>query len=204
MPRIALILPDVVREGGVRALLKRYFATVEAESFDHPADIAGEGAAGGHFDGYVTDCETFTAHLDFFLPRRTQCLVLAGGGGRRSTAAHLGGSLGGGTSEAMPRVVGTAEPLEHLLEAMEHTLLPDRKRTEESGSDELSGREVQVLQLVVSGAINKEIADRLNISLNTVLTHRKNITAKLGIKTISGLTLYALMHGYISADASAL
>lgn len=66
-------------------------------------------------------------------------------------------------------------------------------------TDELSQREIQVLTLVVSGIINKEIATRLNISLNTVLTHRKNITAKLGIKTVSGLTLYALMHGYIKS-----
>lgn len=67
-------------------------------------------------------------------------------------------------------------------------------------SDELSQREIQVLTLVVSGSINKEIAARLNISINTVLTHRKNITAKLGIKTVSGLTLYALMHGYIKSN----
>ena len=46
----------------------------------------------------------------------------------------------------------------------------------------------------------KEIADKLNISLNTVLTHRKNITAKLGIKTVSGLTFYAIMNGIISGD----
>ena len=46
----------------------------------------------------------------------------------------------------------------------------------------------------------QEIADKLNISLNTVLTHRKNITAKLGIKTVSGLTFYAIMNGIISGD----
>ena len=49
-------------------------------------------------------------------------------------------------------------------------------------------------------ATNKEIADKLNISLNTVLSHRKNITTKLGIKTVSGLTFYAIMNGIISGD----
>ena len=68
------------------------------------------------------------------------------------------------------------------------------------GNKELSAREVEVLQLVVKGTINKEIADKLNISLNTVLSHRKNITAKLGIKTVSGLIFYAIMHGIISAE----
>ena len=54
------------------------------------------------------------------------------------------------------------------------------------------------MRLVVSGAINKEIAQRLSISFNTVLTHRKNISAKTGIKTVSGLTFYALLNGYVS------
>ncbi len=64
----------------------------------------------------------------------------------------------------------------------------------------ISPRELEVLKLVALGLLNKEIADRLNISLNTVLSHRKNITAKLGIKTVSGLIFYCISHGYISAD----
>ena len=57
-----------------------------------------------------------------------------------------------------------------------------------------------MLQLVAQGYINKEIADKLNISFNTVLTHRKNITTKLGIKTVSGLSFYAMMNGYITTN----
>lgn len=64
----------------------------------------------------------------------------------------------------------------------------------------ISPRELEVLKLVAMGLLNKEIADRLNISLNTVLSHRKNITSKLGIKTVSGLIFYCISHGYISAD----
>ncbi len=64
----------------------------------------------------------------------------------------------------------------------------------------ISVRELEVLKLVALGLLNKEVADRLHISLNTVLSHRKNITAKLGIKTVSGLIFYCISHGYISAD----
>ena len=65
---------------------------------------------------------------------------------------------------------------------------------------DLSAREIEVLVLLVRGLINKEIADKLNISLTTVITHRKNITEKLGIKSLSALTIYAEMHGYIEVD----
>jgi DNA-binding NarL/FixJ family response regulator len=65
----------------------------------------------------------------------------------------------------------------------------------------LSAREIEVLVLVTKGLINKEIAEKLNISLTTVISHRKNITEKLGIKSVAGLTIYAVMNGYIEADS---
>ena len=66
---------------------------------------------------------------------------------------------------------------------------------------ELSPREVDVLRLITHGYINKEIADKLNISLTTVISHRKNITEKLGIKSVSGLAIYAVLHGYVEVDS---
>jgi DNA-binding CsgD family transcriptional regulator len=67
-------------------------------------------------------------------------------------------------------------------------------------SDELSGREKDVLKLVALGLTNREIADRLYISAHTVITHRKHISSKLGIKTIAGLTVYALINKLISPE----
>ena len=63
----------------------------------------------------------------------------------------------------------------------------------------LTSREVEVLQLVACGFLNKQIADKLSISLHTVISHRKNITRKLQIKTVAGLTIYALLNGLISS-----
>ncbi|MBQ8657310.1 MAG: response regulator transcription factor [Prevotella sp.] len=64
----------------------------------------------------------------------------------------------------------------------------------------LSDREIEVMSLIVQGYINKEIADRLNIGLSTVITHRKNIMDKLGMKSVSALTIYAVMHGYVDIN----
>lgn len=64
----------------------------------------------------------------------------------------------------------------------------------------LSNRELEVLSLIVQGNINKEIADKLNIGLATVITHRRNIMDKLGMKSVSALTIYAVMHGYVDIN----
>jgi len=58
---------------------------------------------------------------------------------------------------------------------------------------ELTPREIDVLKLVALGYTNKEIANDLFISTHTAISHRKNISEKLGIKTISGLTMYAVI-----------
>jgi len=70
----------------------------------------------------------------------------------------------------------------------------------EENKEGISTREIDILKHVALGYSNKEIADKLFISINTVITHRKNLTEKLGIKTISGLTVYALMNNLIDAD----
>ncbi|MDD3356235.1 MAG: LuxR C-terminal-related transcriptional regulator, partial [Dysgonamonadaceae bacterium] len=64
----------------------------------------------------------------------------------------------------------------------------------------LTRRETEILKLIAQGNLNKQIADKLNISINTVLTHRKNILSKTGIKTASGLTLYSISHGLLSPN----
>ena len=65
----------------------------------------------------------------------------------------------------------------------------------------LSDREIEVMSLIVQGFINKEIADKLNIGLSTVITHRKNIMDKLGLKSVSALTIYAVTHGYVDINS---
>ncbi|MCQ2192903.1 MAG: response regulator transcription factor [Paludibacteraceae bacterium] len=67
----------------------------------------------------------------------------------------------------------------------------------EGDSYNLSDRELEILVAVAKGLTNKEIAEQHDISVNTVITHRKNITRKTGIKSVSGLTVYALLNNLI-------
>lgn len=87
-----------------------------------------------------------------------------------------------------------------LIEKIQRAI--DYCKNSESGdsSEELSPREKLVLKHVALGLTNKEIADQLFISTHTVISHRKNITKKLGIKTVSGLTVYAILNKLIGME----
>lgn len=64
----------------------------------------------------------------------------------------------------------------------------------------LSEREREIIAYIVKGLTNKEIAAELFLSINTILTHRKNISRKLDIHSVSGLTIYAIVNGIVKID----
>jgi len=88
------------------------------------------------------------------------------------------------------------EILKKLNDLMDKTL----GDSVENESSDLSAREKDILKEVAQGLTNNEIADKLFISAHTVITHRKKITKKLGIKSVSGLTVYAIINGLIEME----
>lgn len=68
-------------------------------------------------------------------------------------------------------------------------------------ADALSEREKEVIVSLVQGMTNKEIADHLCISINTVITHRRNIARKLQIHSPAGLTIYAIVNNLVDISA---
>lgn len=191
--QIAIILPDTLQSIGLQSLLIDYFPPVEVGYFPTFAAFSNEkssAAAGDPFDYYFTRPETFLLNADFFLPRKNKTVLLI-----KDTEAS-------GNPAAVLSLT-TLSPQETVIEQLQQIFASENSAGTAGngeGNKELSSREIDVLKLIVKGITNKEIADKLNISLNTVLTHRKNITAKLGIKTVSGLTFYAIMNGIISGD----
>ncbi len=83
-----------------------------------------------------------------------------------------------------------------IVSTLKRVLLSESKIPDVT-EDVLSDRETEVLKLLAKGMSNKEIGDELNISVNTVITHRKKISQKTGIKTVSGLTIYAVVNKLI-------
>jgi DNA-binding CsgD family transcriptional regulator len=128
---------------------------------------------------YFVGPTEFIEAIDYFMPRRQSVVLMSADTGRADIAR-----IDPSTDEST-MIDAIGDTLQHM--AVE----------ESQPRENLSQREIDVLRLVALGYINKEIADRLSISLNTVLSHRKNITAKLGIRSASGLSFYALMNGII-------
>lgn len=75
-----------------------------------------------------------------------------------------------------------------------HSAIEEAQQNPKNELNELSTRERDILIAVAKGKTNKEIADDFNISVYTVISHRRNISRKLGINSIPGLTVYAIMN----------
>ncbi|MDF1575512.1 MAG: LuxR C-terminal-related transcriptional regulator [Bacteroidales bacterium] len=95
----------------------------------------------------------------------------------------------------------------HLLENKESLIAKIRGLIDQGGDGEdgihsmkLSSREITIVRLVSTGLTNRQIAEKLFLSAHTVMTHRKNITSKLGIKSVSGLTVYAIVNNIITIE----
>ncbi|MBR1889966.1 MAG: helix-turn-helix transcriptional regulator [Alloprevotella sp.] len=103
--------------------------------------------------------------------------------------------------------VPESEFVKHLLVRMQqgHQQIPNARQKgimppKDETKSPLTEREKEVLRLIVKGYLNKEIADKLNVELTTIITHRKNLTQKLGTKSIGALTIFAVMHNIVRVE----
>lgn len=86
-----------------------------------------------------------------------------------------------------------------IYNSLKH-LFTNSENKDKNESSGLSKRENDVVKCIALGMTNKEIAGNLYISTHTVIAHRKNITRKLGIKTVSGLTVYAILNKLVELE----
>lgn len=103
-------------------------------------------------------------------------------------------------SGSLPNHLSLLESKSELGEKISEAIKSFKNKSETGESEEISTRERLILKHVALGQTNKEIANELFISMHTVISHRKNITRKLGIKTVSGLTVYAILNNIIHMD----
>ena len=151
----------------------------------------GVNPAGNCYFHFFVSAHILLAHRAFFLEhvRKTIVLTVAADGNELIPGFH---SINVNVSEK--QLVKAILMMEQYAHAHGRNL-PAIQRP--AATSLLSNREIEVLVLIVKGFINKEIADKLNIGLTTVISHRKNIMEKLEAKSVSALTIYAVTHGYV-------
>lgn len=90
--------------------------------------------------------------------------------------------------------------IDDTCESIGRKIQKHHRNTTDRNTNLLSDRENDVLKEIVRGHSNKEIAEVLNISIHTVMSHRKNIMQKTGIKSQAGLTVYALTNNILNVE----
>jgi len=98
--------------------------------------------------------------------------------------------------------ISISDPIEIITQKLNKSF--NHCNCNDNSQEQLSEREIDVLIQLVKGLSNKEIADKLNISIHTVISHRKNIIEKTGIKSLSGLTIYAISKKIMPLDTTSL
>lgn len=135
-------------------------------------------------EGWLLSAEVFIAHMEYLMPYRRHVLVML-----PDRLLHM--------TEKGVSTVSLYDTMDRWAEAIAGLNQAGSPFGGEGQPVALSAREKDVIALIAKGFTAKEIADQLGISANTVVTHRKNLTAKLGIKSTSGLSLYAMMNGLL-------
>lgn len=186
---IAIIDPNTLAALGLRTILEEMLPETVVRAFSSYAALMDD--TPDMYAHYFVSSHIYFEHTAFFLERRPKTIVLTTGEA----------SLPVPTLDiSLPQDVLVARIVNLRQHGHEHHTRPTSDASAPI-TNALSPREAEVLTLVARGLMNKEIADRLHIGLTTVISHRRNISAKLGIRSASGLAIYAVMHGLVEADS---
>ena len=191
-PKVAIIDPNTLAAVGLKQLLQNVMPIMTIDAFGSFAEL--EASHPDDYFHYFAAMNIVIENRPFFSERRQKTIVLTLS---LDTMSQL--------SEFHSLCINMPEQqlVRSLLMLQQHAHgdgrnLPPMPQVLQQKI--LSDREIEVMALIVQGYINTEIADRLNIGLSTVITHRKNIMDKLGLKSVSALTIYAVMHGYVDIN----
>ncbi len=187
VPVIAIVTPNTLMSMGLQRLLEgilpyaafKLYSSVEQIESIPPEDI---------FHLFVSS-QILIENVAYFESRRNKTIALTSGGPNSNA---LQGFHQINIMQSEQEIIASVRALHGSAHGRRVMV-----SSTPSSDDVLSCREVEVLKLIVEGLINKEIAQRLNIGVTTVITHRKNIFEKLGIRSVAGLTIYAVMKRYV-------
>lgn len=191
-PQIAIVDSNTLAVMGLKQLLLHVMPIMTVDTFGSFAEL--ESNEPDKYVHYFVSIDILLNHRPFFAERRRKTIVLTLSVNDSSRISDFHSLCINQPEDQLVR---------SLLQLQQHAHAGGRNMPpmpQALSQQILTNREIEVMALIVQGLINKEIADRLNIGLSTVITHRKNIMDKLGFKSVSALTIYAIMHGYVDIN----
>ena len=191
-PQLAIIDGNTLSFLGLRQILLCVMPGMKIDTFISFAELADNDP--DQYAHYFVAADILLHNRAFFDERKRKTIVLTSS----SNSAQVSGY------HCLHIDLPEQELIHSLLVLEQHAHSNGRNLPQMPQADpahQLTRREIEVLSLIVQGHINKEVADKLHISLSTVITHRKNIMDKLGMKSVSALTIYAVTHGYVDITA---
>lgn len=191
-PHIAIVDSNTLAVLGLKQLLQNVLPIMAVDTFGSIAEL--QAGQPDRYVHYFVAMDIVLSERAYFTERQRKTIVLTPS---RSASASLSGFHSICTNQPEPMLIRQLLMLQQHAHAGGRNMPPMPQILQQNV---LTAREIEVMVLIVQGYINKEIADRLSIALSTVITHRKNIMEKLGVKSVSALTIYAVMHGYIDIN----
>lgn len=191
-PKIAVIDSNTLAVLGLKQLLLSIMPIMTVDTFGSMAEL--EANQPDAYMHYFVSLDILLNNRPFFTERRRKTIVLTLSLSDASQPAEFHSLC---INQPEPQLIRQLLLLEQHAHGQGQHLPPTPQILQRKI---LTDREIEVVALIVQGYINKEIADRLHIGLATVITHRKNIMEKLGMKSVSALTIYAVMHGYVDIN----
>ena len=190
-PLIAIVCPNSLTVLGLKQLLHSVMPSMEIVAYTSVQELC-DGDPERFFHFFV-EFNVLITDRQFFLDRKHKTIVLTTQADHQALLSQF---------HCLCVNVPEKQLVRSLLKILQigHSNGKNMPPVWKDAKSILSPREAEVLALLAQGFINKEVAARLNISLATVITHRKNITEKLGIRSLSALTIYAVMNGYVSIE----
>ena len=191
-PKVAIIDANTLAVLGLKQILQNVIPIMTVDTFGSYSEL--ESGHPDQYAHYFVAMDIVVTHRVFFLERQRKTIVL-------TLSLNETSQLHGFHSLCINQP--ESQLIRQLLMLQQYAHhggrnLPQMPQILQQKL--LTDREIEVMSLIAQGLINKEIADRLNIGLSTVITHRKNIMDKLGMKSVSALTIYAVMHGYVDIN----
>ncbi|MBO7539850.1 MAG: response regulator transcription factor [Prevotella sp.] len=200
-PKVAIVDASTLASLGLKSILQMVMPIMTVDCYGSFAEL--EANQPDQYFHYFVAMNIVLENKAFFQERRKKTIVLTTQTEHEDTKTQRNGVSPLDGFHCLNANVPEGELVKALLMLEQHAHgqgqhLPAMPKVLQQKI--LSDREIEVMSLIVQGFINKEIADKLNISLSTVITHRKNIMDRLGMKSVSALTIYAVMHGYVDIN----